>query len=374
MPAVRDFALPDYGGGCLLNLVAELEHRLTGRAASPLLHAEAAAAMPDAAGYVLVLFDGLGARQLTHPAAAGMAADLVTRLDAPFPTTTTVSLATIASGLPPSQHGLIGYQMWMPELGVVVNTIKWTTLWGQPVEFDTSRFLPFPNLWERLRSAGLEPVTVQPRGFDGSPLSRLLYRGCRFEGVATVAELIDATLQLAATPGRLVLTYVPQVDFAAHVYGQDAAEYAEALAIADTVWTGLAARLPPGVALIGTADHGHVDFPRDRQFKIPRPDHEGRIFWGDGRAMYVNGDGRSLADRLPAVWRPRAEVAAWWGPGLHEPALADRIPDGVLLADEGWLLLHRHSDDRMLGNHGGLTAAERRVPLLVAAGREGRNG
>ncbi len=365
--------LPDYDGGSLVNLVAELEHRLTGTAAAPRLRPETARRIPEAATYVLVVFDGLGADQLAHAAARGMAADLAARLDAPFPTTTTVSLASIASGVPPAQHGLVGYQMWMPELEVVVNTIKWTTLWGEPLDYDTTPFLPSPNTWERLRSGGAEPVTVQPRGFEGSPLSRLLYRGCRFEGIATVAEMIDATVELAAVPSRLILTYVPQVDFAAHVYGQAAPEYAEALAIADRVWTALAARVPSRATLIGTADHGHVDFPKQRQFKIPRPEHEGRIFSGDGRAMYVNGEGRSLAAQLPAEWHPRHELVTWWGPGPLHPPLDARVADGVLLADDGWLLLHRHSDDRMVGNHGGFTDPERRIPLLVSAGGSGHS-
>jgi hypothetical protein len=84
--------------------------------------------------------------------------------------------------------------------------------------------------------------------------------------------------------------------------------------------------------------------------------------------MYVNGEGRSLAAQLPAEWHPRHELVTWWGPGPSHPALDARAPDGVLLADDGWLLLHRHSDDRMVGNHGGLTHPERRIPLLVATG------
>jgi hypothetical protein len=58
---------PDYSGGGLINLVAELERRLTGKAVSPGLQPELAAAVPDAAGYLLVLCDGLGDGQLAHP-------------------------------------------------------------------------------------------------------------------------------------------------------------------------------------------------------------------------------------------------------------------------------------------------------------------
>jgi hypothetical protein len=357
---------PDYAGGSLVNLVAQLEHRLTGVSAAPLLHAHVANLIPEAASYVLVLFDGLGAAQLGHPSATSMAGSTLAQIDAPFPTTTTVSLATVATGLPPSQHGLIGYQLRIPELAVVVNTIKWTTLWGEPVIFDTEAFLPAPNLWERLSAAGREPVTVQPAHFAGSPLSRLLYRGCRFEGASSVDEIVTATTQLASVPGRLVFTYIPHIDFAAHLLGQQSPDYTVAVAVADAVWSALQARIPDGAALIGTADHGHVDFAAARQVKITRADHASRDFAGDGRAMYVHGEGESLAARLPATWYPLDEVRAWWGPGPEHPAIDLRAPDGVLVAHDDYLLLHKHSDDRMIGNHGGLTAPERRIPLMVA--------
>ncbi len=366
VPATPLPTLPDYSGGSLVNLVAELERRLTGAASSPGLRASLGTAIADAATYVLVLFDGLGSAQLEHPAAGMLAADRAASIDAPFPTTTTVSLASIATGLPPSQHGLLGYQLWMPQVGEVVNTIKWTTLWGAALDFDTEGMLPSPNLWERLNRAGLEPITVQPAGFAGSKLTKLLYRGCRFEGVATVEEQIAATCQLAAVPGRLILTYVPQVDFAAHVAGQSSPEYAQAMATADFVWSSLRSRLPQGVGLVGTADHGHMDFPKERQHRIPRALHRGRTFYGDSRVMFVRGDGAEITAALPATWHPFPAVAGWWGPEPFHTAFDARRPDGLLVPERGHVLLHKHSDDRMTGHHGGLEDAERLVPLLVA--------
>jgi len=363
---VPSITIPDYSGGSLVNLVAELEHRLIGSSASPRLHADRAALIPEASTYVLFLFDGLGALQLDHPAATPFAGSMKATLDAPFPATTTVSLATIATGLPPSQHGLLGYQLWMPDIGRVVNTIKWTTLWGESVDYDTGGFLPSPNLWERLSTGGAEPITIQPGNFIGTALSRLLYRGCRYEPAFTVDETIEATLQLAAEPGRLILSYLPHVDFAAHVYGQNSVEYARAISAVADVWQRVAAHLPDGAAMVGTADHGHVDFPKHRQIRIPTPAHADRVFYGDGRVMFVRGDGASLADGLPATWIPIDEMIDWWGPTPRHPAFADRAPDGVLVANDDIMLLHRHSDDRMIGNHGALTDAERAIPLFVS--------
>lgn len=357
--------IPDYSGGSLVNLVAELEYRLIGSASSPRLHTDLGRHIPEAATYVLCLFDGLGAGQLDHPAAAPMRPDLRAEIDCAFPATTTVSLSVLATGLPPSQHGLLGYQAWMPELNVVANTIHWTTLWGEPLDLELDSFLPRPNLAERLGAAGVEVIAIQPGNFMDTNLTKVLFRGCRFEGIYSMSEWVDAIVQLAAQPRRLIVAYLPHVDVAAHISGQGSVEYADAVGAVAAAWESMCNRLPHNAAAVGTADHGHIDFPPDRQFKISMEDHRDRVFFGDGRAMFVKGDGASLAHRLPATWVPLEEMIDWWGPEPRHPALADRLPDGVLIADDDVLLLHRFSDDRMVGNHGALTDAERLIPLLV---------
>ena len=360
-----DITLPDYDGGSLVNLMAELEHRLLGSARSPRLQPELGALIPKASTYVLCLFDGLGAGQLDHRAAEPLRDSMQATIDCAFPATTTVSLAVLATGLPPSQHGLLGYQSWLPELEVVANTIHWTTLWGEALDYDLESFLPKPNLAERLGAKGIEVMTIQPGNFLETNLTKVLFRGCRFEGIYSIGEWVDAVVQLAAQPNRLIVAYLPHVDVAAHISGQRSDDYVTALSAIATAWESMCNRLPTGAVAVGTADHGHMDFPPDRQFKIPREDHEGRIFFGDGRAMYVKGDGASLAQRIPATWIPVEEMIHWWGPQPRHPQLSDRLPDGVLIADADVLLLHRFSDTRMVGNHGALTDAERLIPLLV---------
>ncbi len=182
--------------------------------------------------------------------------------------------------------------------------------------------LPTPNLWERLRQAGREPVTVQPGGFLGSPLSRMLYRGCRFEPVWDTVDMVEATIQLASVPGRLVMTYLPHLDVAAHVTGQRSAEYADAMGLAGQIWGQLAERLPEDVALIGTADHGHIDYPEHAKRLLRGPDIQGARFWGDPRGVLTSGtpSGDSatgkLAEDRPRQWRRTGRPV---GPGTAPP-------------------------------------------------------
>lgn len=358
---------PDYFGGSLLNLVAELEQRLTGSASAPPLNSNLAGCIPAADTYVLMLFDGLGDHQLDHPVATPLRAARRTSLDAVFPTTTSVNLATIVTGLAPATHGLIAHQLYLPSVDQVVNTLKWTTPWGDPVKVDHGSFLPEPNLWERLRAGGIEPITVQPGNFQDSPLSRVLYRGIRYEPIWTIDEIVEATLQLARVPGRFIFTYFPNVDVAAHVNGQHSEEYAAAVSAAAGIWDRIASALPAGAVMVGTADHGHIDYAeRD---KVILPHRSGPEFYGDPRAVLVRRVDDELSGALAALpcrVIDAAEYRAWLGPGPDHHDLAGRWPERVLLADPGRLLIPRFMDKRLTGYHGGLAAEELLVPLLVA--------
>jgi len=358
-------APPDYDGRGLVNLIAELETAVAGHSPSPGLDQDLRAFVREARAQVLVLFDGFGSHQLSHPNAADLSASHAGDIDAPFPSTTTVSLATIATGLTPSQHGLVAYKMWMPDVGVVVNTIHMTTRWGETVPgIDYEAFLPSPNLWERLSSAGIEPIVVQPGNFERTPLTRTLYRGARFEGYWNPDEAVAVTTDVAARGDRFVLLYVPHVDFAAHVAGQASEAYEEAVGVANTIWRRLVAELPTDVGLTGTADHGHVDIEPSARLRFDDESFPDTVVSEDGRVLFIHGDPAPILEVVgPGAVHLEAE-SLWWGPPPHHRQLEDRTPDSIIFLPPDTAVLSRHSNNRLVGYHGGVTAREREIPLL----------
>jgi len=355
---------PSYDSHGLSNLAAELEFRLTGTAVSPRLNPGLGSRIPDADTYVLALFDGLGTHQLGHRLATDLADAVVGTMDAPFPSTTTVSLATVSTGLPPSQHGLIAYKMWMPEHQTVVNTIHMTTRSGEPVDVGVDALLPAPNLWERLASSGLEPIVVQPGNFHQTSLTRTLYRGARFEGYWDLDEAVEVVVDVARTAGRLVFVYVPHVDFAAHTSGQESEEYAEALRNVNRFWVSLSARLSQDAALIGTADHGHVDIPEIAKSTVHNSDLTEPFISEDGRVLFVHGSGAALATEYGGISIDASEQP-WWGPKPHHPAFAERRPTDIVFLPPGTAVFDDRSNTRLVGYHGSLESVEREIPLLA---------
>ena len=216
--------------------------------------------------------------------------------------------------------------------------------------------------------AGAETIIVEPSAFVDSALEQVLYRGATIVPAEDDTASIRIALERAAQPGKLVAVYVPHVDAAAHAAGQESGLYQEALRDAARIWKAIATGLPPEAVAVGTADHGHVDVAIDNHLQLPVI--PGVTFYGDSRVVYVAGDvgeAATLATDLPVSWVSRSDMDGWWGPPPQHPEFERRRPDGALVADDGFALLYPGNDGPMIGQHGGLTEAELRIPILVGA-------
>ena len=363
-----DLVIPSYKGNNLVNLVAELERRLTGHSPTRGLRSEVAKLIPPARNYLLVVIDGLGAGQLSHPKAQALRDSHRASLEAPFPTTTSVSLSSICTGITPLQHGAIGYRQWFPDLGKVVSLLRWTDLHGKRVNYDTASFLPAPNLWERLAARRTGGVIVQPAAFFNTPLSRMLYRGAQMRGYSSPLE-VDPAYLVNRSRRTLAMIYHHAVDVAAHERGQQSERYAQAISGAARLWERLADRLPPDTAMIGTSDHGHCDLPPEGKIRLDRRDTAGLRWWGDSRSLMLSGPWNritDLADQTGSEVVSAHQLRTWLGRGREHPELDSRLPEAVLLASPGTGIFPKGMDTQKIGHHGGLTSAETQIPLLVA--------
>lgn len=353
---------PSYDGSGLVNLIAEIERLMTGSSVFPGLND--GPGLDGSGTCVLVLFDGLGMAQMDHPDARPFRSSMVRTLDAPFPTTTSVSLSSVATALPPSQHGQVAHLTWYPDLELVVNTLKWVTVTGEHVAYDYGSLLPRPNIWERLRASGVEPITVQPGDFQTSPLTRTLYRGARFEGAWDTDDLVEATVSLANGTRRFIFTYVPFVDVAGHTAGLGSDEFTTAMKAAALVWEGITSRLRPGVALLGTSDHGLMEVSEDDKILVREPRFDDLRFAGDTRGVHLWGDQDLMEDLASLVDGELVDPVPWLGPDATEKSLS-HVGDRLLVAPPGKAVIPKGFDKRLRCYHGGLMPEEVEIPLLV---------
>ena len=81
------------------------------------------------------------------------------------PSTTSSALTTLWTGAYPAEHGILGYEVWLREYGVIANMILHSafTFLGdvgglQRAGFDPLTFLPVPTLGPHLLDNGIQSL------------------------------------------------------------------------------------------------------------------------------------------------------------------------------------------------------------------------
>lgn len=326
----------------------------------------------------MLLVDGLGWELLRScRSAAPFLAGLMETgcwLTAGFPSTTATSLGSIGTARPPGQHGLLGYQVRVPETGELLNALRWDKA------VDPVAWQPGPTVFERCAAAGVSAIRVAAGSFRNSGLSVAAMRGADYRAAETLGALVARTVS-ALTEGRraLVMVYTGDLDATGHKWGCTSPAWRFQLAYVDRLAEQLASVLPAGTVLYVTADHGMVDVPATERIDadvVPELRDGVELLAGEGRARHVYAVpgaaadvlGRwqaTLGDRAWVVSRDEAIEQGWFG--SVAPRAGARIGDVVAAMRGRSAVVATQAEPResaLVGMHGSLTPDEQRVPLL----------
>lgn len=341
---------------------------------------------------VLLVADGLGFELVRrHRELAPFLSRALTAsgpLTTGFPSTTSVSLSSIGTGLPPGEHGVVGYTMALPQLPRAMNMLQWA-LHGKPADdlrevVVPESFFSGPTAFERAVAAGVSVDLVGPVDLAHTGLTRSTLRGGRYRGAGDGRSLIDqvgAALREAGRRGAFVYAYVPTLDNRGHLFGVDSPEWRDTLEEVDLLAQQLANAMPRDSLLAVTGDHGMVDVPRQNQIDVA--DHVAlrtgvRFLGGEPRARHVYTRPGAAAEVL-ATWRgmlgedwwvvtaEEAIASGWFGPELTDSVRA-RIGDVVAVALGPSAVMQRQvfrPETELIGHHGSLTPQEALVPQLL---------
>lgn len=375
--------LPDYRGGSLVNLMSSITTALGGSSPYPPLAALPPDTLRDARHLVLLVVDGLGHDHLLRRQGA-LRDHLRGPLTSVFPSTTASAIPTFLTGLAPQQHGLTGWHMYFREIGAIAAPLPFRTRTGRQglreAGVTPAQLFGLTPLFDRLPVAS---HVVSPRPIVHSDFNVALSGRAQRHGYETLEEMFGliASLLQSDAPRRYIHAYWPQLDSLAHEHGIESTEVAAAFAELDAGFARLlqAAR---DSRVIVTADHGFIDATEI----IDLDQHPGLRetlllpLCGEPRAAFAYvraGRETQFEDYLRTQLQDRVQMFrsadvlrdGWLGPGEPHPGLQGRIGDYVLLPRgnailRDWLA----GEERYVhaGVHGGLSAAEMTVPLVVA--------
>jgi hypothetical protein len=413
--AARGWVAPDRQGACFAAIPGTIAQLLTGESLRPPLPTKLTAGLR--ARYdrvVLVYFDALGfdlaERHSGHPLLARAADEgIFARITSQFPSTTTVHMPTIHSGLPVGEHSLYEWFVLEPSLDRLIAPLPFTYAGdGQPAllgDLEPAELYPATTLYEWLADRGASSVVAGAVGNATSPASGALLRGSsRQLGWLDVEEgltrLADALSELPAP--AYAFAYLESIDTLMHKVGPGQPQRSllddEVSHLLDLIEHALLDRLPAGTLLLLTADHGMTPVsPLETVYvnlgsggaelaahvRIGSDPHRHALApAGSCRDLFLHavpGHADDLVAALERRFGERAEVrrttelldGGLFGPDPSQ-RLRDRLADVVVLPVLGeaayWYTPGRFRQ-ALWGQHGGLTPQEMEIPLIAVHAR-----
>ncbi|WP_049894107.1 alkaline phosphatase family protein [Salinarchaeum sp. Harcht-Bsk1] len=358
---------------------------------------------PDLSQVVVLVIDGLGWHRFHRDASDRrfvgrfLERGSVTPLTSVLPSSTGAAIPTLHTGAPPAEHGVLGWDVRLPEHDAIVEAFPHAVRDG--VEETTPPIPPSgvvrsEPIYPALEAADVETRVVQPAGTLGTAYANATFRGATqvpYDGIEDGAEVLRSVLESSAGPSYTYV-YVPDVDAVSHTSGSDSAAYHEVLetvcsALARALYDDLDAATARETLLLVTADHGFVDFdPGPEGCLDPttiqavadalerRPNGDPVPPWGDYRVSHLAvRDGeratvrRTLEARGAIVFDDETVTdVELFGPA---PSSAFQRRCGDLVCTHPERKIVHPAAERIvpkIGMHGGPTARELLVPFAAA--------
>jgi hypothetical protein len=386
---------PGYADGCITHISRIVRNALGKPSPVPPRLTDFAAPADRVA---LIIADGLGyhglARFRTESAVVDRLAGAARLevLTSVFPSTTPAALTSLYTGAAPREHGLMGGNVFLRELGGPASALRFSPLEDPRRDvflesgLDLKAFCPVPSVFERIgrRNAGSAWV---PRAILDNSLCRIGTAGAAYKyPFFTPAQAIaGARRSIEADGPRFQCIYWDATDSISHVRGPYSEELrAEVNAFFRLLEDELLSAKPGNgkTRVLLTADHGHAtvrktgihklaNYPKIQENLLAPPLGGTRVpylYALPGREEALREACRPLEDRYFVLDAAEMLELGLWGEGAEHPEAANRIGTLILVprGDETFHFkdpLFFSSPER--GDHDGLSAEEMTVPLLM---------
>ena len=330
---------------------------------------------------IVILVDGLGVANLKYrPGHAPFLNRLESTrtIECAFPSTTASSITSLATGVRPGLHNIVGYQVFDRIQSKPLNML---TGWANG--FEPELVQDVRTISELANTQGIFFAATGPRAYEVSGFTAATMREATYLPAESIEDRVSAALDsLASVKQGIVYLYIPELDQIAHADGSKSARWLAKLEEVDSAVASLARRASSDTGLLLTADHGIIDIDREnRVFLDEYLGDEVQFVGGDPRVnfVYITNPTEEEVDRVAkqlsaalaetcfVATREQVVAAGWYGKEVRESAI-ELMPEIFVVAKTAVAIYDRRfakpQSLKMIGQHGGITPEETKVPLI----------
>jgi predicted AlkP superfamily pyrophosphatase or phosphodiesterase len=266
-----------------------------------------------------------------------------------YPSLTFPNHYSIATGLYPDNHGIVGNNIYDPEF-------KQTFSLSKREEVQNGRWWLGEPIWVTAEKQGQRAAAFFFPGTEAEIGGKRPSHWRAYDEKITNSERVDTALSWLDLPGperpTLILTYFGDVDHAGHESGPDSDGVRKSVAEVDKALSRLvdglkSRRLFERVNIIVVSDHGMARIDTGQVVLLDDyfdPKHAEEIVW-NGASVNIfpkPGMGQAIFSALKSKAPPHVKVYRKQdAPSRLHYGRSGRIGDVVLMADEGWTIVSR---------------------------------
>lgn len=320
----------------------------------------------------------------------------ITALTSVFPSTTSTATTSLHTGLTPQEHGIIGYTMYMNEVGAIIQMLDMGPVFSRrslfELGFDPARIIGKKTLHERFTEAGVPANLYINKYIIGSGLSQITNRGANVFPILTISDLlvgVRRNLESESSSPSFHFAYYASPDTIAHARSPLSQEYAsEVESIFYLINRELREKLDPKVAkktvLMISADHGLCHINANEIIDIANHGDLLNLLkvppTGDSRCLILHAKSDEKLSQIQNYFNVRfpgkfhllsskeALKQGMFGIGETKKEVFDRIGDLIAVPRQDSAIDNSNvqpRNDYVPGRHGGMSPDEMIVPLIT---------
>ncbi len=392
----KEFYQPNYENGSIINLMNTIYTKFGIRTEKQELQLLQQAELESCTNVVLLVLDGLGMNFLERYGSNTLfKKHLRGQITSVYPTATASAMTSFYTGLAPISHGVTGWFMHLKELGIVSSFLPFVS---RNLE---NKLIDKPETAEKIFN--LEPETkriekykvIMPHKITNSHYSNEMIGKKNQVGISNLESFFGAIALTTKnkrnnkTNPQFLLGYWPGIDTYCHKDGVDNKKTIEHFEELEEIFRVFIETIEEDIdegktKIIVTADHGLIDSkePEKIELKEFREIHSSLSLplCGDVRNIYCYVKPsktemfekyvkKDLEEYCYMMKSTELVNSGLLGKGNKHEKLDDRIGDYTLLMKKNFVLVDQLPEEedlrKLIGFHGGLSAEELFVPLIV---------
>ncbi|MEM0139598.1 MAG: alkaline phosphatase family protein [Ferroplasma sp.] len=320
-----------------------------------------------------ILLDGLGWNVYKK---TGVSFGDAIKATSVFPSTTSNALSSLFLNRYPGEHGIIGYQLYIKQLGAIVNILGYTSS-AAYMRDSMERAYPLASIFNyeskitSLYHAGYSTVNIIPTFINHTSFSNLLYGNNETDVYSNIFHSFSVFEENLKKNYDFISYYVPDIDQISHKLGPGNEHTIEAARYILTQIYSIIKKYDDYDFII-TADHGHIEVGDTINLGNDSGLSDLSVLpaYGDSRALFLDYNAE-LEGYINKNYENILTVKK--ADSLYEKLLG-RVNDNVKKNLPGMIGISKNNDIyhfpfnqrkyTMLGAHSGLLADEMEIPII----------